>query len=108
MVAVGRKHITSKEDLERLKAFYNEGWKYKDISDKMGLSKTWVAENCRKLIQKGELEDRKSKQKEIEFQAIVDTGKIFALWNAGWKIDDIAKDMYLNPKQVKQIIESEV
>ena len=75
MIAIGRKHITTAEDLERLKQLYIEGWAYKEIADKMGLSKTWVAENSHRLIKKGELKDRKSpEQRELEFQKVVDKG----------------------------------
>lgn len=109
---IGRKCFSTKEDIEKLKQLYYEGWTYKEIGDKLGLSSTWASDNCRKLIAKGEMQKRKKKitkdiirrGQEIPFQERPDTGKIFALLHAGWKIEDIAEDMQLNLKQVAKIV----
>lgn len=113
---IGRKTITTPEDVERLKVLYNKNVPMNQIVEKLGLSKTWVCDTCRRLIQKGELEVREKttkdairrKSEEIPFKEFVDTGKIFALWHAGWTTEEIANEMTLNQKQVIQVLDSEV
>lgn len=115
-IRVGRKNFTTKEDIEKLKELYNKGYGTEFISDQLKLSKTWVLYTCKRLRESGELQAREKITKDIqrrnekitEFKANVDIGKVFALWHAGWTIDEIAKDMELNSKQVEQILDSEV
>ena len=113
---IGRKTFTTREDIVLLKKLYNDGLNYKQIADKMDLSKTWVISTCKKLLANGELKEREKitkdilrrQSKKIPFKNNVDTGKVFALWHAGWSVDEIAGDMELNPKQVIKVLDSEV
>ena len=104
------------EDIEALKNLYSTtNLTYQEIGDKLGFSKAWASETCIRLIKKGELQKvpfrKQGKKARIEdiqrvpFDNDVDTGKLFALWRAGWSIEAIADDMWLNPKQVAEIVE---
>ena len=113
-----------KNDIVRL---YNMGASYSMIGRALNTDYTRINEYCNKLIKDGKLKRRQTKYKRtekeiqelqnavteivnqsIEYKENVDIGKIFALWHARWSIEEIAQEMELNPKQVEQILDSEV
>lgn len=113
-----------KNDIVRL---YNMGASFSMIGRALNTDYTCINEYCNKLIKEGKLKKNKIKYKrtqqeiqelqkvidgiasqDIEYKDSVDTGKVFALWHARWSIEEIAHEMELNPKQVEQILDSEV
>ena len=111
-IKIGRKSITTEEDIEKLKELYSKGYEIALISQKMGLSKTWISSHVKSLVESGELQRRPKYTKDMQrrdgkiipFRDNVDTGKLLALWNAHWSVEDISRDMELNEDQVKQIL----
>lgn len=97
-------------DIERLKDLALQGKTIQEISEAMGQNFNSVAYVIRKMRKSGELPSKselkkqKQKEKSVPERKRIDTGKVMALYRAGWTAYKIAREMYTTEDHIRTVI----
>lgn len=102
------KEVSLTEALQR----YKNGQEVYLIDDRNVITlQKIIALGFRCLVEEAAAEEKKAKEKEAPPQpkgGRMDRGKIMALWDAGWKVKDIAGEMGKEYKAIYQVVHSEL